>query len=105
MRLFEKKWRAVHDRVLSSLPDSTRRRLWWLKVTLYPKEAFLEDPEERCSLCRIWSNVEGGINHVAGMPHFRRWCLEHPALAAERWGDAVRQLIAEETLAGQEVVA
>lgn len=96
MRLFEKRWRDLHDSLL--VRDGAR--LWWLKVKLYPKRASLEDPEQRCSFCKAeWTNIDGAINHVTGLPHFRQWCRENALTAAARWGDEIRQLVAEETLA------
>jgi len=100
VRLFEKRWRDLHD----SLLCRDGRRLWWFKVKLFPKRASLEDPADRCSLCKAeWSNIEGAINHVSGLPHFRQWCRENALTAAAKWGDEIRQLVAEEMLAGVEL--
>jgi hypothetical protein len=105
MRLFEKRWRDIHSTVLEhtrlTMPGKI---LFRLSVQLYPKRVKMENPIDKCSLCREeWCNIDGGMNHAHGLPHFRQWCLEHPLMATARWGDQIRQLVAEETLAGLEL--
>jgi len=106
MRLFEKRWREAHvnvlERVRKEMPNVI---LFRLSVSLYPKRVKMENPDNKCSLCKSeWSNIDGGMNHAHGLPHFRQWCLENPQRAVSLWGEEIRQLIAEETLAGAEVL-
>ena len=76
-------------------------RLFWIKcVGLYPMD-FRMPEEGRASCCSpSWSRPDAAISHAEGMPHFRRFCLEHPDLAVAWWGEEVRLAVAEELLSG-----
>lgn len=95
------KWRTVHQTVLERINKETPGFiLFKLKVELYPMRLWMVDPNDKCSDCKHpWSNPEGAMNHAHGMPHFRKWCLEHPGQVRERFPEAI-ELTVEATLTG-----
>jgi hypothetical protein len=96
-----KKWKAAHEAVQEryfKLPAVVPFRI---KVeSIYPLiNVVLEREEDKCSLCvtKAWWDLAPAMSHTGGLPHFRQWCIEHPAEVRERFPEAI-EVMAESTL-------
>jgi hypothetical protein len=93
---FEKKWKAAFEAVTEryyKLPEVVPFRI---KVqSIYPLvNVVLEREGDQCSLCtRVsWWDLTPAMSHTGGLPHFRQWCIEHPAEVRERFPEAIAVL-------------
>lgn len=101
---FRERWKAAYEAVRERRerenPDWKKRPILFELVCkgLYPVDVVMKHDEDRCSEChKSWWDFTPAFQHANGLPHFRRWCLEHSGIARERFPEVI-QLIAEETL-------
>jgi len=97
----EKKWKAAHDAVTERHYKSPEIVPFRVKVeSIYPLvNVVLENPGDQCSLCarKAWWDLTPALSHTGGLPHFYRWCIEHPGEVRDRFPEAVG-VLAEVTL-------
>lgn len=97
-----KKWKVALDAVQERYFKTPEIVPFRVKVeSVYPlTNVVLEHPErDQCSLCarKAWWDLTPAQSHVGGLPHFRQWCIEHPAEVRERFPEAI-DVLAEATL-------